>query len=163
MSAQPIAGPVRAPGDARPSTTARLRRAAAEGHGGFLRHPDTFPLHSRRLLLDIFRRDALPQSGDIGLLFRSSRFVRPGTRLEISIPLRGETQKFRGEVVMVRAGDNGYEIGLWLDDQQDCGRARLVEQICHIESHLQSRRDRPAAPQPGSNWLTRLAASLHLV
>jgi len=152
-------------GESAESTTGvqyRLRDAVSQRVQGFLRHPEGFPLRCRRLLLERQRPPNAPAPGDVGLIFRSARFIRPGTRMEISIPLRGETQRFRGEVVMVRAGREGYEIGLWLDSEQDCSRARLVEQICHIEKHLEARRRAVGVTDRARGWLSRFAASLSL-
>lgn len=57
--------------------------------------------------------------------------------MELSIPLRGVVQKPQGTVVMVRETPDGYDIGLWLASTDDASRARLVEQICHLECSLQ--------------------------
>ena len=60
--------------------------------------------------------------------------------MELSIPLRGVVQKPQGTVVMVRETPDGYDIGLWLASTGDASRARLVEQICHLECSLQDRK-----------------------
>lgn len=131
---------------------------------GFIRHPPSYPINWRR---DWFHRRTRPSIGahaeGVGLLFHSSRFMRPGMRLALSIPLRGETQEIRGEVVVVRALRNGFEIGVWLDDAEDAARARIVEQICYIECYLRARRKQNASAtlrdSAASEWITRFAAN----
>ncbi|MCC7413146.1 MAG: hypothetical protein IT495_16140 [Gammaproteobacteria bacterium] len=141
-----------------------LRKPAREGPDGFIHHPPGFPLQFRRMWLETLRGEGHPPRGSLGLAFHSTRFVRPGTRLEISIPLRGETQRFRGEVVLIRARDDDYEIGVWLDSDADAARARIVEQICHIECYLRSRHGSDGDARPGQReraareWITKFAA-----
>jgi hypothetical protein len=107
----------------------------------FIPHPAQFPIRYRR-------RDVLPwrnrrmdsTSGDVGLSFHSAKHIPAGTRIELEIPLRGDTQRFAGTVVMVREQADGFEIGLWLASPDDATRARIVERICHTECYLRSRR-----------------------
>ena len=77
--------------------------------------------------------------------------------MELSIPLRGDVQKFQGTVVMVREIPGGYDIGLWLATADDASRARLVEEICHLECYLQGKRDNvrvepKVSPKPRSHF-----------
>ena len=100
----------------------------------FIRHPQQFPFEFRRTREWSWtaREQESPQ-GDLGLSFVSRKYIPTGTKMELSIPLRGIVQKFQGTVVMVRETSQGYDIGLWLASQDDASRARLVEQICHLE------------------------------
>jgi hypothetical protein len=106
----------------------------------FIQHPAQFPIRYRR-------RDVLPwrnrrmdsAAGDLGLSFHSAKYIPAGTRIELEIPLRGDSQRFAGTVVMVREEAEGYEIGLWLASPDDATRARIVERICHTECYLRSR------------------------
>ena len=110
---------------------------------GFIHHPAGFPIEFKRLWFAGWREpdDDLERSS-IGLMFASEKYFKPGTRLEITIPLRNETACFRGQVVLVRDLGNRYEIGLWLQRRTDASRARIVEQICHIETYLRERKYR---------------------
>ena len=109
-------------------------------YGAFLSHPDGFPCSVRRP--SRWRRTPeLPAAAaDLGLSIHSDRYVPAGAELEVAIPLRGDEQRFRGEVVLVRELTDGYELGIWLATPDDAVRATLVEHICQIESGL-SRRD----------------------
>lgn len=116
---------------------------------GFIPHPRQFPLtFRRRRAWGWPTQDQQAPAGDLGLSFVSSKYVPTGTRMELSIPLRGVVQKFQGTIVMVREIAGGYEIGLWLASADDASRARLVEQICHLECYLQGKHNAEQAPTP---------------
>ena len=106
----------------------------------FLPHPAQFPLRFRRQIpLPWNRRSEKPTAGDVGLSFHTDRYIAAGTRLLIEIPLRGQVQRFRTRVVMVREEPDGFEIGAWLESPTDADRARIVERICHAECILRAR------------------------
>ncbi len=131
---------------------------------GFIRHPDAFPLNIRRRWREpvLSLAEEMDDESELGLCFFSEKHLDPGTRLELSIPLRGEEQKFAGEVVLVRALRHGYEIGLWLRSHTDACRARIVEQICYIECYLKDKQKNTINPinheQGTREWISRFAA-----
>jgi hypothetical protein len=123
---------------------------------GFLQHPRGYPLDCRRIWFPRGRRcDA-----DLGLCFFSEHFVRAGTWVELSVPLRHGPQRFSGEVVLVRSAAGGYEIGVWLQSTADAARARLVEHICGLEYRLKQHASPPLRPlsrtQPMRDWIARV-------
>ena len=109
---------------------------------GFIHHPRGYPLEIKRLWFERREKINAKNSSSIGVIFESEKYIKPGTRLEITVPLRNETEKFRGQVVLVCAVKDKYEIGLWLSHRADASRARIVEQVCHIESYLQEKKYR---------------------
>ena len=131
---------------------------------GFIHHPTGIPLEVRRLWLeDLFNETLDPEPGNIGLCFESDRYIKPGTVLEVSIPLRGVIQKFKGRVVLVKWNGESCEIGMWLSSKTDAGRIRIVEQICHIEAYLKHKRhfDGPfvSKERVAQEWIARFASS----
>ena len=115
----------------------------------FIRHPQQFPLEFRRTREWRWSaREEQAPNGDLGLSFVSPKYIATGTKMELSIPLRGDVQKFQGTVVMVRGIANGYEIGLWLASADDASRARLVEEICHLECTLRNTSDSNRSKEP---------------
>ncbi|MEM7542156.1 MAG: PilZ domain-containing protein [Pseudomonadota bacterium] len=107
--------------------------------GDFVHHPQGFPIRIRRpSLLERMRPIQRLASSETGLCFYSDRYYAPGSELEVEIPLRGVSQSFRAEVVLVRELDDGYEIGVCLNSAEDAHRAKLVERICHTESQLKN-------------------------
>ena len=133
------------------------------GPRGFIHHPADHPVRCRRVLN--WRRAQTGQQArsKLGLCFESTKFVSPGSAVELTIPLRGELQKFRGEVVLVRDIGFGYEIGVWLESDEDAARVRIVEQICHIECYLKEKREREGhaviRENAAQEWIAKFAAS----
>lgn len=131
---------------------------------GFIHHPSGFPIEARRLWLgDWFDVPDSMEESNLGLCFESDRYIKPGTVLEISIPLRGVIQKFKGRVVLVKWNGESCEIGMWLSSRTDAGRIRIVEQICHIEAYLKHKRhhEGPFISQEriAQEWISRFASS----
>jgi len=129
---------------------------------GFIHHPSAFPLSCKRLWFDREINHSTENEQTIGLCFRSEKYLKPGIKVEIAIPLRGEVQIFRGKVVLVRNMDDHFEIGMWLTPE-DVHRARVVEQICHIETYLRTKRhqDGPFVndERVAEEWVNKYAAA----
>ncbi len=139
---------------------ARLESSTMEG---FIRHPKAFPMSVRRVWFE--RRQAQPAryDSDLGLCIRSEKYIPTGAILEVTIPLRGEEQIFKGKVVLVRHRGDHYEIGIWLEAKEDAHRVRMVEQICHIETYLRHkhRKEGPFVSREriAEEWISKFAAS----
>lgn len=133
---------------------------------GFIHHPAGFPIECKRLWFHKLwgvEQDFDPSH--IGLIFDSLKYIKPGTQLELNIPLRNDTARFRGQVVLVRHVGTSYEIGVWLRHRADASRARIVEQICHIETYLQAKkyRDGPYSlnrERITEEWITEHAGNV---
>lgn len=131
---------------------------------GFIHHPAGSPIEFRRIWFgNKHVGSMLDGEGNIGVCFESDKYFKPGTILEISIPLRGEQQKFRGKVVLVKNKGDLCEIGLWLTSKADSGRIRIVEQICHIESYLRQKRHREgpfvSKERVAQEWISKFASN----
>ncbi len=131
---------------------------------GFIHHPAGIPIEIRRIWFDSDHDDPfMEEQGNIGVCFESDKYIKPGTIIEITIPVRNETQKFRGKVVLVKNKEERYIIGLWLTRKSDAGRVRIVEQICHIEAYLRHKRhyEGPfvSRERVAEEWITRFAAT----
>lgn len=132
---------------------------------GFIHHPSGFPLEVKRLWFNNSEVTPGDTSGNIGVIFESEKYIKPGTTLEITIPLRNDVEKFRGKVVLVRNFSTHFEIGLWFSCRADASRARIVEQICHIESYIQEKkyRDGPYAlnrDRAAEEWIINNASNV---
>ena len=128
---------------------------------GFIHHPSAFPLSYKRLWFDKEKNHSSEEDQAIGLCFRSEKYLKPGIKVEVSIPLRGDVQIFRGKVVLVRNMDDHFEIGIWLT-HKDVHRARVVEQICHIETYLRTKRHQDGPfindERVAEEWVSKYAA-----
>lgn len=132
---------------------------------GFIHHPSGFPLEVRRLWFERPSIEPVDESGKIGVIFQSEKYIKPGCRLEITVPLRNEEEKFRGQVVFVRHNGQNYDIGLWLKHRADASRARIVEQVCHIENYLKEKKykEGPYAinrDRAAQEWIIKNASSV---
>ena len=132
---------------------------------GFIHHPSGFPIECKRLWFAAKDDFEEANSSDIGLIFDSEKYIKPGVIIEITIPLRNEIEKFRGKVVLVRHNGDFFEIGIWLQRQSDASRARIVEQICHIEAYLKEKkfRDGPYVinrERVAEEWIGKYASSV---
>ena len=133
---------------------------------GFIHHPAGFPIDFKRIWFE--QKDDTEESlerSDIGLIFESEKYFKPGIMMEITIPLPNEIATFRGKVVLVRHNGESYEIGIWLRHRADASRARIVEQVCHIETYLKQKkfRDGPYSlnrEKLAEEWITKYASTV---
>lgn len=103
----------------------------------FIQHPAQYPLEIKRIRRWPWSAKAnVFSKASLGIKIRTDAYLEAGSEICISIPLRGEAQSFRGDVVFVRELSDGYEIGVWMQNQQDEARIRIVEKICHTECNL---------------------------
>lgn len=126
---------------------------------GFLRHPDHSPVALRALPPWRQRRRAC---SDLGLVCFSTCHLVPGTWIELTIPVRHYRERFLGRVVMVRATEAGYDIGLCLAHEEDAARLRIIEQFCHMESYCRctgTGNRRGARETRARDWVARFAAT----
>jgi predicted ATPase len=101
----------------------------------FIRHPADIPIeiHSTegnqaRDVTDI---------GYGGLCFSSRQALHTGEVIRIRIDIIQPALELPARVVWSRKRNDGYEIGVEFTGEQDAYRARMVEQICHIEHFRQ--------------------------
>ena len=132
---------------------------------GFIHHPAGFPIECKRLWFGGREEVNEPDSSDIGLIFDSEKYIKPGAAIEITIPFRNETEKFRGKVVLVRHNGDFYEIGIWLRQRAAASRARIVEQICHIEAYLKDKKFREGPyvinrERVAEEWINKYASTV---
>ena len=146
-----------------PNTSPEREKFDDEHFLGFIHHPRRFPIEYRRISFWEKTVPVFEEASDIGLTITSVKYMKPGTCIEIAIPIRRELQKFRCRVVLVREVSEGYELGLWLLNKSDAARIRIVEQICHIELYLNDKRymDGPflSRERVANEWITRFAAN----
>lgn len=131
---------------------------------GFIHHPAGYPIEWRTCRQHNPEPECdYTRQSHIGLCFEAEKYIKPGTLLELSINLRGETQKFSGRVILVRNMGSQFEIGVWFTTKSDASRLRIVEQICHIESYLRLKRHHEgpfvSPERVAQEWISRFASS----
>ena len=136
-------------------TTYRESRGRA-----YIRHPMGMPIE-----LELTRGDASsPRLQNVsvgGLCCRSGEHLSPGARVRVRVPCVEPPFETEGSVVWCRHREHDYDVGIRFNVPEDAFRARMVEQVCHIEQYRQNvlrtegrRLDRDEAAQ---EWITRYA------
>jgi len=103
----------------------------------FIRHPSTVPIDFQLEELVADGNEYLKNVSQGGLAFHSMVTLEPGTTIRIKIPLVSPVFQAIGKVTWCHPLDNAFEIGIQFLDENDSFRARMVEQICHIEQYKQ--------------------------
>ncbi|MCC6608061.1 MAG: PilZ domain-containing protein [Burkholderiales bacterium] len=101
----------------------------------FIRHPAEIPIEVRR---DDRRSQGAPRTRNVslgGLAFRSAHRLEPGAVVEVEIPFVRPGFRSAARVVWCTASAGAFELGVEFLDAEDAFRARMVEQVCHIEEY----------------------------
>lgn len=136
-------------------TADRPRRA-------YIRHPSNIPIRIASAARDLRDERRLNDVSFGGLSCGFSTYVEPGSVIWINIPLVKPPFKARGKVVWCQWRADGYDLGVEFMDADDAFRARMVEQVCHIEHYRDKVRVTEgrelSAEQAAREWISRYAA-----
>ena len=128
----------------------------------FIRHPANIPI-------EVSTGDpaahATPRMFNVslgGLAFQSDRAFVPEAIVTVRIPFVRPAFETRGRVVWCSAAARGFELGVQFLDPDDAFRARMVEQVCHIENY-RKRIDETegrvlTAEEAAAEWVGKYAA-----
>lgn len=132
-------------------------------HREFIRHPAEIPLE--------FCADDDPAASlhgvahDVsfgGLAFEAAMCPPQGSVIEIRIPVVEPPFETRGQVVWCRKLDGHYEVGVRFLESADAFKARMVEQVCHIEQYkrdvLETEGRRLSGAAAAREWISKYAA-----
>ncbi len=132
----------------------------------YIRHPSDIPIHV--LPVESGADDAQPLN-DIshgGLSFYSCTAHVPGMVIRLKIPLVTPIFEAPGKVVWCRATTTGFIVGIEFLDSVDMFRARMVEQICHIEHYkktVRANEGRALSNQEAAlEWISKYAQGFPL-
>lgn len=101
----------------------------------FNRHSSAIPIDFQLEQLVQAGSEHLENIGQGGLSFHSKVRIEPGATIRVKIPLIKPIFQALGEVVWCEREGDIFLIGVRFLDQDDAFRARMVEQICHIEQY----------------------------
>ena len=104
----------------------------------FIRHPADIPIEISAGDASLRGQHHANNLGLGGLAFHCQHEVDPGSVIGLSIPVVRPVFSTSARVVWCRAGKFGYELGVEFLDPEDAFRARMVEQVCHIEEYRQA-------------------------
>ena len=130
----------------------------------FLRHPAGIPIE---LVAAGDDRSPLAPPGpavDVsvgGLAFHFPRPLEHGALMKVRIPSVSPVFESIARVVWCLLDASGYRVGVEFLDAEDEFRARMVEQVCHIESYRQRVRTDEhrdiSAEEAAREWIVKFA------
>lgn len=127
----------------------------------FIRHPSNVPIDFQLEELVNEGGDYLKNVSQGGLAFHSTVTLEPGTTIRIKIPLVSPVFQAIGKVTWCHPLESGYEIGIQFLDEDDTFRARMIEQICHIEQYKQEALEKEGRKLTGEQaaveWIEKYA------
>ncbi len=128
----------------------------------FIRHPADIPIEVSPANGDGGPPPRLVNVAMGGLAFRSRRAFEVARIVKVRIACVRPPFETTARVAWCRACGDGYELGLAFVDPDDAFRARMVEQVCHIERYRRQVREREGRhltqEQAAQEWIERHAA-----
>jgi len=128
----------------------------------YIRHPASIPIEvaaGAELAEHAFRTYNV---GEFGIAFRADRALAPGTVITLRIFITTPPFETAARVVWCQAGPDGYEVGVEFADPDQAFRARMFEQVCHIEHYrkevLQMQGRQLTSDQAAAEWISRFAS-----
>lgn len=127
----------------------------------FIRHPSNIPIDFQLEELVVEGNEYLKNVSIGGLAFNSKSELTIGSVIRVKIPLVKPVFQALGRVTWCHPEDDHFEIGIEFLDENDTFRARMVEQICHIEEYkqevLKNEGRRLTGEEAASEWIQRYA------
>jgi hypothetical protein len=127
----------------------------------FIRHPSNVPIDFQLEELVVGGSEYLKNVSEGGLAFHSTVTLEPGTTIRIKIPLVSPVFQAVGKVTWCHPLQGMFEIGIQFLDEDDSFRARMVEQICHIEQYKQDALSKDgrqlSGEQAAVEWIQKFA------
>lgn len=127
----------------------------------FIRHPSDIPI-------EIYEADSSERNEKVlnnvslgGLCFTSKSSYNERTMIRIKIALVSPVFEAVGRVVWCREENGHFDIGIEFNETRDAFRARMIEQVCHIEHYKREIREREGRILTGTEaaleWIGKYA------
>lgn len=137
------------------------KNGAARDARRFIRHPTSIPIEVRGGA----GKATGARTHDVslgGLSIEVDWCLEPGELVELRVPTVSPPFETRGRVAWCRRIDSNYEMGVQFLEASDAFRARMVEQVCHIEQFRSQVREREgrelSAQEAAAEWIREHAA-----
>ena len=101
----------------------------------YIRHPSDIPIEVIAGKVEAGEIQTMHDISNGGLSFTSDTALPEGSVIRIRIGLVEPVFEAPGRVVWCRGQNGAFTIGLEFLDQVDLFKARMVEQVCHIEHY----------------------------
>lgn len=127
----------------------------------FIRHPVNVPIHVFPQSDAALEYLSMSDVGEGGVAFQTNVAFESGTILKVNVPHVQPPFEAACVVCWQRILGNGFEIGVRFLDEDSRFRARMVEQVCHIENYRQQQQKQGrdlTAEQSAQEWIQMHAA-----
>lgn len=125
----------------------------------FIRHPSDIPIEVE--CGSATSSDRLSDVGFGGLCFNTAEQLTNGSIITIRINVVKPPFEILARVVWHRYTGESYETGVEFIGEQDAYKARMVEQVCHIQHYRQQTWEREGreltSKQAALEWIERYA------
>lgn len=101
----------------------------------YIRHPSDIPIEVDVDGVDVQDIQSLHDVSFGGLSFISNNRIKPGSNIKITIKFVKPSFQSMTVVKWCRKRDDHYDVGVLFCDPEDAYRARMIEQVCHIEHY----------------------------
>ena len=129
----------------------------------YLRHPSDIPIDVLPAEVDSGDKRSLHNVSHGGLSFSANQMHSQGETVRIRITLVSPVFEAVGKVVWCHGTDGHYIVGVEFLDDVDLFRARMVEQICHIEHYKKSLHEvegrQLSSQEAALEWINKYADS----
>ncbi len=127
----------------------------------FIRHPVDIPIECHATRSKLRRREALKNISQGGLCFQTTKAVRPGHAIRITIPVREPAFEATGTIVWCQRINSHYDVGVRFADADTEFSVRMVEQICQIQQYQKSMLETEgrhlSSTEAASEWVAKYA------
>ena len=143
--------------------TPRTRDLGARERREFIRHPASIPIAITVASQRPTRLMPIRDLGYGGLAFSTSNPIRPGTTVSIRIDALDPAGAIVGQVAWCKATAQGFDVGIQFLGDDTAYRARMLEQVCHIQDYRERIRVREGREltktEAAAEWIAKHAAS----
>jgi hypothetical protein len=128
----------------------------------FIRHPSDIPIEIGAQSAAEAARRRLNNVSLGGLACEYAVPLELGALVKIRIPVTRPAFETKGKVVWCHRRQGHFDVGVQFTEGDDAYKARMVEQICHIEHYRNEVRDREGRTLDGETaaleWIRKFAA-----
>lgn len=133
----------------------------------YIRHPSDIPIEFRIEGNEAESSESLHDVSYGGLAFSAEARIPVGTRITISVRFVNPPFTTSAVVRWCRKRGDHYDVGVAFVAPDDAYRARMIEQVCHIEHYkreaLAKEGRRLSGAQAAAEWIRRFAATFPTV
>jgi len=101
----------------------------------YIRHPIEIPIEYRISGKDTTNTNFTQNISLGGLCFQTDSPLPAGTMLRLNFPSINSDFMIPGKVVWCSKRGERIEVGVQFENENDAYRARMVEEICHLQEH----------------------------